>query len=84
MAHTKGPWQAVKSFGTLGLMLIYSMNEEFIGEVSDSEANTRLIVAAPELLEACKALVGMCEGWIANPTERLEAAKAAIAKAEGK
>jgi hypothetical protein len=45
------------------------------------EANARLIVAAPELLEALKGVLEI-EGWdMAHP--RYTAARAAIAKAEG-
>ncbi len=43
--------------------------------------NARLIAAAPEMLEALKALA---DGTTANWTAKLTAARAAIAKAEGR
>lgn len=47
-------------------------------------ANARLIVAAPDLLEACKSLVAnLTEGDFISTT-RIEAAEAAIRKAEGR
>lgn len=51
----------------------------------ESEANARLIAAAPELLEALKALVNNCadyEPW-QRPCLTFDNARAAIAKAEG-
>jgi len=67
---------------------------QFVGEAyvtagheSETLANARLIAAAPDLLEACKGLLAKCE---ANPAiehlwaEQVEAARAAIAKAEGR
>jgi hypothetical protein len=47
-------------------------------------ANARLIAAAPELLEACKRLLGCMNaaGWEGAPDS--DYARAAIAKAEGK
>lgn len=59
------------------------------------DANARLIAAAPELLAALKGALGALEqdvdtgadyndaDWIGIAQQRLEAAKAAIAKAEG-
>jgi hypothetical protein len=50
-------------------------------------ANARLIAAAPNLLEACKGLASYIDGigWgQTNPTAELIAARAAIAKAEGR
>jgi hypothetical protein len=46
------------------------------------EANARLIAAAPELLEACKAMIDYYGSASAN-VEALTAARAAIAKATG-
>ncbi len=47
------------------------------------QANARLIAAAPELLEACEGLVAnLTEGDFVSET-RVEAARAAIAKALG-
>ena len=61
-------------------------------EEGESEANARLIAAAPDLLEALKALVDiskpMREEWLNDPSflearRCYENAQAAIAKAEG-
>ncbi len=51
----------------------------------EAEANAALIAAAPELLAALRDLtVPLSRGWIVSDmTLRLEAARAAIAKAEG-
>jgi hypothetical protein len=46
------------------------------------EANARLIAAAPDLLEACKAMIDYYGSASAN-VEALTAARAAIAKATG-
>lgn len=90
--YTPGPWQVDKE----GRAFVVNPeihkgdgNDQFYGGELIAESifnpdDRKLIAAAPELLEACKALVGVCEGWIANPVTRLEAARAAIAKAEGK
>lgn len=58
-----------------------------VGEVdryfeNENEANARLIAAAPELLEALKALVN-CPDYKGINTHEMNAARAAIAKAEG-
>jgi hypothetical protein len=62
-----------------------------LSECTERDANARLIAAAPELLEALKALVACCETYPAFQKEtnqitfgRMEAARAAIAKAEGR
>lgn len=47
------------------------------------KANAHLIAAAPELLEALTRLVGYIGYGSENPTEKLDAARAAIAKAIG-
>lgn len=64
-------------------------------DVLEVEANARLIAAAPELLAALKGALGALEqdvdtgadyndaDWSGIAQQRLEAAKAAIAKAEG-
>lgn len=55
----------------------------------DSEADARLIAAAPELLEACKALHRMYgisidgQPWEVPDDDPINLARAAIAKAEG-
>lgn len=57
-------------------------NGELVGTISTTQANARLIAAAPDLLQVAKDYVLLCqlhdmEGAV------LDAARAAIAKAEG-
>ncbi|MFW5186153.1 hypothetical protein ACOANO_30180 [Pseudomonas aeruginosa] len=84
--HTPGPWEIERySDGLIqivGDVRIVSDDEENVTTVVEAvargdEANDRLIVAAPELLEALVALVE-CEQ---TTPELWEAARAAIAKA---
>ena len=90
MKHTPGPWvvdPAVRQGFT-----VYAPKEGFIVGTQDeegrygaieSEANARLIAAAPELLEALKSVIA----WLDAPDESAfsdsELARAAIAKATG-
>ena len=89
--HTPGPW---RSYGGC-IYAACQMNENGmtrqrpLAEVTSDqdhddhyEENCSLIAAAPELLEACKGLLGIAErhGWL---HVAVDAARAAIAKAEG-
>ena len=85
-AHTPGPWtiSGASTIKTLG------GNKTYIASIAknDRPANARLIAAAPDLLEALKALQrqalqGNARGdeWM---DEALELTRAAIAKAEGR
>lgn len=90
MKHTPGPWvvdPAVRQGFT-----VYAPKEGFIVGTQDeegrygaieSEANARLIAAAPDLLEALKELVAAADGVNAGPLTWLAKARAAIAKATG-
>lgn len=75
--HTPAPWRRFDSRvravadGADFLIASVSRHDEAC------EANARLIAAAPEMLEALKALLPFLAG------ERLRVASAAIAKAEG-
>jgi len=60
---------------------------------NETEANARLIAAAPDLLEACKAIVAWGDRWCYRDLSQPQNAKtdgpweqlgAAIAKAEGR
>lgn len=91
--HTAAPWDCNLGNGThlQNDVTIWGNNcQRVVGEVGDSNApnwtredvaNARLIAAAPDLLEACKALLS----HLAYGHEALEIqAAAAIAKAEGR
>ncbi len=80
--HTPGPWHLGMKpgpivYGPLGEQL--ALPEIMLLPVGERIANAHLIVAAPELLAVLKDIVffGTCQG------QRLDNAKAAIAKAEG-
>lgn len=91
--HTPGPWSV--SFecvdpewaivATRGGVVIANVNADHL-----QDANARLIAAAPDLLEAVAGLIRLSEairhsvGLGKNQLERIERAKAAIAKAEGR
>lgn len=93
-SHTPGPWKAIEGCSPIYNQLIgIAANEHsHIGVVAENhtalpsqwEANARLIAAAPDLLEALKAMMaesGAAEGNpdSDSPAERL--ARAAITKA---
>ena len=89
--HTPGPW-------TQNRNVVWSDSCKDCGYIAEcrNEINARLIAAAPDLLEACKAVRGYVEAWAMhlNDTGRQKASAdvltawdkllAAIAKAEGK
>ena len=104
LKHTPGPWYALPARAGFYIqaendIIVDTADQNARYGTIDDEANARLIAAAPELLEALKALhhavcgetgfaeaVRNCSG-IAYPWEPLDAAdlaaRAAIAKAEG-
>ena len=94
--HTPGPWVGAGRRGIDGGEYGY---DEVVSAACDpcgwsgcsgarvvmTDADERLIAAAPELLAACKAAAKLCDIFeqnLASPT--LDQARAAIAKAEGK
>ncbi len=83
-AHTSGPWKyGVRSDGSIWLSLgDHSTGPHFQGDLVASEADARLICAAPDLLEALSDLL-----WIVEPNlltrDATKDARAAIAKATG-
>lgn len=90
MKYTKGQWKI--EIGNRGMKivsdntLIARMNESFLMsplEESEVEANANLISIAPELLEACKMLLGYKDGVLFSGTltELEEFNKLAIIKA---
>ena len=83
--HSAGPWTAIKA--SHGPIDIFDANDRDVvtvyggGVPEDREANARLIAAAPDLLAALEALTAnLDEGDFISLT-RIDAAKAAIAKA---
>lgn len=89
-AHTPGPWRVKKATvrGEVnewyvtddgGVAVIASCVTDTAGE--PSEANARLIAAAPELLEVIDGLLNALPSATAHPA--IKAARAAIAKATG-
>jgi hypothetical protein len=82
--HTPGPWKKSK-YGELKnpegqQVMVWGCGIAHSMRTSETEANARLIAAAPDLLEALKEIVQRNEiqHWF-----NLDQARAAIAKAEG-
>ena len=86
--HTPGPWKARyapdRAPPVETWCIDWSEDHEEIAEIVHGEANARLIAAAPELLEALKAIVDeqdARQGYAS--VQSYDAARAAIAKATG-
>ena len=87
--HTPGPWRVNGIDGALEGWKVTDTGptqdhdgdgaSEYLATVYD-EGNGRLIAAAPELLEALKAVVRVAD----RATVEFDLARAAIAKAEGR
>lgn len=86
MKHTKGPWkyesgQVERMDGAVIARMDRSNAATEAGIYpTERDANAKLIAAAPELLEALKAMQCMC----AAGCDRCAKQKSAIAKAEGR
>jgi len=89
--HTPGPWkfdhdeEAAASYITAGDMPQIAMCSYTImggPEITEQRANAALIAAAPELLEACQAVINMPSEFNC-PVAVVEMISKAIAKAEG-
>ena len=83
--HTPGPWvvrHVPERYNASTYCIDWSAHQEEVAEIVHGEANARLIAAAPDLLAAAKGLLGLAErhGWL---HVAVDAARAAIAKAEG-
>lgn len=89
MTHSLGPWQhnkyngedSIYSWDGIKIAIPEMWTEDEQGE---SEANARLIAAAPELLEACKEIVRRINENTGEEILALGQLQAAIAKAEGR
>ena len=86
--HTPGPWKARKAAKRGGYVIGQDPATPFIGghyvniSHTPQEANARLIAAAPDLLEAAKAMVA--GGYVMDfESPEWAALEAAIARAEG-
>lgn len=87
--HTSGPWRVscdrIVSVKTNVVLAETCSPSAYDPEHREQDANRRLIAAAPELLEALKAMVQhggeSAEEWI--DLRYLQQAQAAIRKAEG-
>ena len=95
MAHTKGPWKWTQAGGGWWVLLggngetvcdDGSACGEYNREIDPDGPNARLIAAAPDLLEALKALRDKVADYELGHMDDPEmlAADAAIAKAEGR
>lgn len=86
-ASTPGPWFAQPGFltifnlsgGTTGLTCAIATVLSDQPGMDAAKANARLIAAAPELLEALKGVLRVAD----RKTVEFDAARSAIAKAEG-
>jgi hypothetical protein len=95
--HTQGPWTTYIKGGADGWIAAADGNLIACAVRNESmQANARLIAAAPDLLAALDAVIEDLEGnidcgvdggatreWLEDATNRLNAARAAIAKAKG-
>ena len=92
LKHTPGPWVIHGNFTEIhphddpdGNQVIADVDPDC--EMSNREANARLIAAAPDLLEALEAMVTTWEGprelAAIRFAQNVIAARAAIAKARG-
>lgn len=84
--HTPGPWRVIQSGmhwnnpGQINWNIAWSDDGELVTELVYEEADARLIAAAPELLEACKAAA---DNGLDLPNLVVYELEAAIAKATG-
>jgi len=86
--HTPGPWHAdISENGSFTITTpegsVISSRNSWGHRAAESNANARLISAAPDLLESLKNLISLDErcGW---HSKQADAAIAVIAKAEGR
>lgn len=81
--HTEGPWE-IDTYGNLKVGKDYvRFTGLCLSSGQEAYANTRLIAAAPELLEALKYMLAVCPAIDEIGEEARLEARAAIAKAIG-
>lgn len=94
-AHTPGPWSVnLYEFTGRAAVVSETMHIASLTAKPETNANARLIAAAPELLEALRYIACEQSGWTfkVDPLEHARSvveemrdkARAAIAKAEGR
>jgi hypothetical protein len=87
MAHTKGPWEVSQGHPDVRITDIVQENADWSLTIiaqdyvplEEHQANTRLVAAAPELLEALEGVLRVAD----RKTVEFDCARAAIAKARG-
>jgi len=99
MAHTPGRWELVwfRGKGSVARIRLNGSTVYQVSDVTDPEFpsgtprynldDLRLMAAAPELLEACRNLLRMCDGEVEYESETkpiLARARQAIRQAEGR
>lgn len=84
--HTPSPWSLEKVGDDFSVVNREHEGDDWdIATVHSTEANARLIAAAPELLEALEIMLKYAESYLAPSDGPIfETARAAIAKARGK
>jgi hypothetical protein len=92
--HTAGPW-AVAPMDSDATVICPDGRRFMVGDTiyhPENRANARLIAAAPDLLDALRALLsryvglvncGDCGNWNPEMEPEVQTARAAISKAEG-
>jgi hypothetical protein len=91
-AHTPGPWNIQHDFNVFGGRRLvasaggHSSNQHPLAVDAENRANASLIAAAPDLLKAVRHLFAcdMAGSSVDFRCDGCEAARAAIAKAEGR
>ncbi len=82
--HTPGPWKASPYSSIVGCAVTAQpdprANTVLVAAVRSGQANARLIAAAPKMLAALKAVVGVAD----RDTVEFARARAVIAQAEGR
>lgn len=85
--HTPGPWSVHQESIEPDWHIVTTVGGAIVANVSDRGewgANAHLIAAAPDLLEALKNMLSKCGCGTALGCKVCDAARAAIAKAEGR
>lgn len=87
VTHTPGPWEWRRDGGAFFLspgVLVTNFTDGTLWGDELDQANAHLIAAAPDLLEALHQCLGTLKALDAEYGYAAEAARAAIAKAEGR